>query len=92
MDGPPFCLAFVMVKESFVVPAIFFYLESAANKIKDKGRTTLIYSQEGFWDLVRLYVGYCTSRSHANTLARGLEERRNFEELLTESVGCVHFS
>jgi hypothetical protein len=31
MDGPPFCLAFVMVKESFVVPAIFFYLESAAN-------------------------------------------------------------
>ncbi len=29
MNGPPFCLAFVMVKESFVVPAIFFYLESA---------------------------------------------------------------
>jgi hypothetical protein len=28
-----------------------------------------------------------------NTLAaRGLEERRNFEELLTESVGRVHFS
>ncbi len=26
MDGPPFCLAFVMVKESFVVPTIFFYL------------------------------------------------------------------
>jgi hypothetical protein len=25
-------IAFVMVKESFVVPAIFFYLESAANK------------------------------------------------------------
>ncbi len=24
--------------------------------------------------------------------ARGLEERRNFEELLTESVGRVHFS
>jgi hypothetical protein len=28
----------------------------------------------------------------AKTLAaHGLEERRNFEELLTESVGCVHF-
>jgi hypothetical protein len=28
-----------------------------------------------------------------NTLAaRGLEERRNFEELLIESVGRVHFS
>ena len=34
MDGPPFFLAFVMVKERFVVPAIFFYLESAANKRK----------------------------------------------------------
>ena len=32
MDGPPFSLAYVMVKESFLVPAIFFYLESAANK------------------------------------------------------------
>ncbi len=28
----------------------------------------ITYSQEGFWDLVRLYVGYCTIRSHANTL------------------------
>jgi hypothetical protein len=29
----------------------------------------------------------------AETLAaRGLEERQNFEELLTESVGHVHFS
>ncbi len=25
-------------------------------------------------------------------LARGLEERQNFKELLTESVGRVHFS
>ncbi len=32
MDKPPFSLAFVMVTESFVVLAIFFYLESAANK------------------------------------------------------------
>jgi hypothetical protein len=32
MDEPPLSLAFVMVKESFVIPAIFFYLESAANK------------------------------------------------------------
>ncbi len=32
MDGLPFSLAFVMVKERFVVPAIFFYLESAVNK------------------------------------------------------------
>jgi hypothetical protein len=32
-------------------------------------------------------------RFECNTLAaRGLEERRNFEELLTESVGRVHFS
>ena len=29
MDEQPFSLAFIMVKESFVVPAIFFYLESA---------------------------------------------------------------
>jgi hypothetical protein len=27
-----------------------------------------------------------------HSLARGLEERRNFKELLTESVGRVHFS
>jgi hypothetical protein len=26
-----------------------------------------------------------------HSLARGLEEQRNFEELLTESVGRVHF-
>jgi hypothetical protein len=32
MDGPPFSLAFVMVKESFVVPAIFFYGYSVAPK------------------------------------------------------------
>jgi hypothetical protein len=32
MDGPPFIPAFVMVKESFVVPAIFFYLESAGGR------------------------------------------------------------
>ena len=31
--------------------------------------------------------------SWSNTLAaRGLEERRDFKGLLTESVGCVHFS
>ncbi len=34
MDEPPFSLAFVMVKESFVVPAILFYLASNANKNK----------------------------------------------------------
>jgi hypothetical protein len=34
MDEPPFSLAFVMVKESFVVPAILFYLASDANKNK----------------------------------------------------------
>ena len=27
-----------------------------------------------------------------HSLARGLEEQRNFKELLTESVGRVHFS
>ena len=32
MDEPPFSLAFVVVTESFVVLAIFFYLEIAANK------------------------------------------------------------
>ena len=53
----------------------------------------IYFLQEGFWDLVRLYVGYCTIRSHTNTLvARGLEELWNFEELLTKSVGHVHFS
>ena len=31
IDKPPFSLAFVMVKESVVVPAVFFYLESTAN-------------------------------------------------------------
>jgi hypothetical protein len=34
MDEPPFSLAFVMVKESFIVPAILFYLASDANKNK----------------------------------------------------------
>ncbi len=34
MDEPPFSLAFVMVKESFVVPARLFYLASNANKNK----------------------------------------------------------
>jgi hypothetical protein len=34
MEEPPFCLAFVMVKESFAVPAILFYLASDANKNK----------------------------------------------------------
>jgi hypothetical protein len=32
MNKPPLSLAFVMVKESFVIPAICFYLESTANK------------------------------------------------------------
>jgi hypothetical protein len=32
MDKPSFSLAFVMVKESFAVPAILFYLASNANK------------------------------------------------------------
>ena len=34
MDELPFSLAFVMVKESFVVPARLFYLASDANKNK----------------------------------------------------------
>ncbi len=34
MDKPPFSLAFVIVKESFVVPARLFYLASDANKNK----------------------------------------------------------
>jgi hypothetical protein len=34
MDEPPFSLAFVMVKERFVGPAILFYLASDANKNK----------------------------------------------------------
>jgi hypothetical protein len=34
MDKPPFSLAFVMVKESFAVPARLFYLASDANKNK----------------------------------------------------------
>ncbi len=36
MDEPPFSLAFVMVKESFAVPAILFYLASDANKNKSQ--------------------------------------------------------
>ncbi len=34
MDEPKFSLAFVTVKESFVVPARLFYLASNANKNK----------------------------------------------------------
>jgi hypothetical protein len=41
MDEPPFSLAFVMVKESFAVPAILFYL--AATLTKTSIRTTLKY-------------------------------------------------
>ena len=39
MDEPPFSLTFVMVKKSFDVPAIFFCLESAANKNKQGVQT-----------------------------------------------------
>jgi hypothetical protein len=44
-----------------------------------------------------MYWGYDTWKNRkthcSNTLAaRGLEEQRNFEELLTESVGHLHFS
>jgi hypothetical protein len=39
MDEPPLSLAFVMVKESFAVPAILFYL--AAMLTKSSIRTTL---------------------------------------------------
>ncbi len=54
MDEPPFSLAFVMVKvkESFVIPTKFFYLESAANKNKwgdDLNRLTYICIQVFFW-------------------------------------------
>jgi hypothetical protein len=45
MNGPPFSLAFVMVKESFVFPAIFFYLESAATN-KDRGGTTAFHKNQ----------------------------------------------
>ncbi len=38
-------------------------------------------------------VVYLLWKGGSDTLnARGLEERRNFGELLIESVGCVHFS
>jgi hypothetical protein len=55
MDGPPFCLAFVMVKESFVVPTIFFYLERAP-LTKDKGvgdhlKPQLLWLSLSEWDL-----------------------------------------
>ena len=30
----------------------------------------IIFSLEGFWDLVRLYVGYCTIRSHTNKIGQ----------------------
>jgi hypothetical protein len=40
MDEPPFSLAFVMVKESFVVPAILFYI-GAPLVTKDGGGGTL---------------------------------------------------
>jgi hypothetical protein len=39
MDKPSFSLAFVMVKESFAVPAILFYL--AVTLTKTSIRTTL---------------------------------------------------
>jgi hypothetical protein len=40
MDKPPFSLAFAMVKESFAVPAISFYL--AVTLTKTSVRTTLM--------------------------------------------------
>jgi hypothetical protein len=50
MDGPPLCLAFVIVKE-FVVPAIFFYLESATNKRKGGDHLNLNYASGAFLTL-----------------------------------------
>jgi hypothetical protein len=57
-----------------------------------------------YWYFMLLCITSCTQVGHPHkpqpaepltrkTLAaRGLEEQRNFEELLTESVGRVHFS
>ena len=42
MNKPTFSLASIMVKESFDVPAIFFYRKSAANK--NKRGTTLRFA------------------------------------------------
>jgi hypothetical protein len=41
MGKLPFSLAFFLVKESFIFPAIFFYLENAANN--NKRGTTLTF-------------------------------------------------
>ncbi len=47
----------------------------------------------------RQFKGWAGRQNHLKIIvgdltlaARGLEERRNFEELLTESVGRLHFS
>jgi hypothetical protein len=50
MDEPPFSLAFVMVKESFAVPTILFYL--AAMLTKTSVRATLSCTERViFFDL-----------------------------------------
>ena len=56
MDGPPFCLAFVMVKDSFVVPAIFFYLERAP-LTKDKGVGDHLKNQLMFYNVTAKSIG-----------------------------------
>jgi hypothetical protein len=47
MDEPPFSLAFVMVKESFVVPARLFYLASNANKNKRPDHLNSLSAMDG---------------------------------------------
>jgi hypothetical protein len=46
MDKPPFSLAFVMVKERFLCPAILFYLANDANK--RQGGDNLKVGQEDY--------------------------------------------
>jgi hypothetical protein len=59
MDEPPFSLAFVMVKESFAVPAVLFY--QAATLTKTSVRTTLTLSCLGAL-LVRFLCLVCITQ------------------------------
>ena len=44
MDKPPISLAFIMVKDGFVIAAILFYLSSGANEDRGGGGTLSYYN------------------------------------------------
>jgi hypothetical protein len=62
MDNPLFSLAFVMVKESFAVPAILFYLASNATKNKCQDHVKYWARKVKFHDMSQYLADHVSCR------------------------------